>query len=74
MSTPVVPGTKIGTVDEYLAGEGTYVRGRDIYSALLGYTRIDTEDATLVRIRLSLHEIHVARITRNILYTMNNLA
>jgi len=32
----VCPGDKIGTVDTFLPGEGTYIEGSDIYASLVG--------------------------------------
>jgi len=48
-SSAVIPGSTIGTIDKYLAGEGTYVRDKEIISALAGFTQIDSDDPTAVR-------------------------
>ena len=40
----VIPGFRIGSIDEYDAGIGTYQRGNYIYSSLVGFKRVVTFD------------------------------
>jgi len=36
----VLPGNRLGNIDEHIPGEGTYVRGQYIYASVLGFKQI----------------------------------
>lgn len=36
----VVPGTRLGSVSEYAAGEGAYVNGSDIFASVAGFKQV----------------------------------
>lgn len=53
----VVPGSHVGTEEEFIAGSGTFVEDAGIYSTLLG--ELGEEQKTLsVRSKVMLHPIH----------------
>lgn len=54
----VVPGDKLGVIEEYIAGLGTYVADGEIYSAGTGYVVLDRKNKVAsVRLRTRLPPI-----------------
>lgn len=45
----VTPGTLLGTEEEYTAGQGTYVEGSNIYSAVLGELRDESRTLAVIQ-------------------------
>ncbi|EQD54404.1 exosome complex RNA-binding protein Csl4, partial [mine drainage metagenome] len=39
----VVPGDLLGTAEEYVPGRGTYEYNGQVYAALLGHPRVDSQ-------------------------------
>ena len=36
----MIPGQRVGSVEEFTSGPGTYVRGNYLYASLVGFRRV----------------------------------
>ncbi|RDD41649.1 Exosome complex component CSL4 [Trichoplax sp. H2] len=52
VGNPVIPGQRLGSIDQFSAGLGTYVRQRHIYASLVGYKDIISQAGQLPKIQI----------------------
>jgi exosome complex RNA-binding protein Rrp4 len=45
----VVPGSKVGTVTEFIPGEGVYVKNNVIYASLVGFLSLTRPEGSVRR-------------------------
>jgi exosome complex component CSL4 len=73
-SSTVVPGTRLGTMDEFTPGEGTYVKQQFIYASVVGFKTLsdstESKDKPILSVLKQLepsvvpeiHSIVIARV------------
>lgn len=54
MAAAVIPGTRLGSISEFSAGDGTYVSGDDVIASVVGFQRVRNAETNDQIVRVAL--------------------